>query len=328
MGAGQDNHVTRTFGMETTSARDLLNTDLPETRWTLEGLLPEGLALLAGKPKARKGWMALQIASAVVQGSSFLGRFQAEKGEVLAVLLEDSKARIKGRLEEQLSGEYIGMENFHTLYERPDLDTMRAWFQNHPRTRLVIIDTLERFRTTQSEKGSQYSLDYGFMANLKAIADEFHITVLALHHLRKGEITDPLESVNGTYGLVGACDTVLVLQKLSAEENASLFATGRDIEEIDFGLRFSPSCLFELCGDMRDLKMSDERKRVIEALRTAGESALSPKEVAGRSGLSHAVVKHILPSLARTTSRVQRLGVGKYKYVDAVVEVSSDASVH
>src|SRR5689334_10757709 len=56
--------------IEEFSAADLLAADLPEPRWAVEGVLPEGLNLLAGKPKLGKSWLALNIGIAVATGGT------------------------------------------------------------------------------------------------------------------------------------------------------------------------------------------------------------------------------------------------------------------
>lgn len=56
------------------TARELLETVFPEQHWAVPDILLEGLALLAGRPKMGKSWLALQIASAVGTGGMTLGR--------------------------------------------------------------------------------------------------------------------------------------------------------------------------------------------------------------------------------------------------------------
>ena len=50
---------------QTFTATDLMALELPNPRPAVQGLIPEGLTLLAGKPKTGKSWLALQIALAV-----------------------------------------------------------------------------------------------------------------------------------------------------------------------------------------------------------------------------------------------------------------------
>ena len=53
--------------------RDLLGADLPEPRFAVDGLLPEGLTFMAGAPKLGKWWLCLGLAIAVASGGRALG---------------------------------------------------------------------------------------------------------------------------------------------------------------------------------------------------------------------------------------------------------------
>ena len=67
----------------TFTAADLMKEDLPPVRWAVPGILPEGLSLLAGKPKLGKSWLALGLAVAKASGGVALGKIPVEQGEVL-----------------------------------------------------------------------------------------------------------------------------------------------------------------------------------------------------------------------------------------------------
>src|SRR5262245_12597609 len=67
-------------------------------RWAVEGILAEGLNLLAGAPKLGKSWFALNIALAVASGGTALGAIEVDAGEVLYLALEDTPRRLQSRL--------------------------------------------------------------------------------------------------------------------------------------------------------------------------------------------------------------------------------------
>ena len=66
----------------------------------ITGLLTTGLNLLASRPKYGKSFLALQMSSAVGTGRSLFG-LQAERGRVLFLALEDTRRRLRDRLEKQ-----------------------------------------------------------------------------------------------------------------------------------------------------------------------------------------------------------------------------------
>ena len=84
--------------LQTVTALELSQTELPEQRWAIVGLLLEGVALLVAKPKVGKSWLVLQLALIVALGhQEFLGEMAEEPGEVLYLALEDSQRRLKER---------------------------------------------------------------------------------------------------------------------------------------------------------------------------------------------------------------------------------------
>ena len=60
------------------SAKDLLSRELPPVKWSVPGVLPEGVTILAGKPKMGKSWLALGLCVAVASGGYALGKIPVE----------------------------------------------------------------------------------------------------------------------------------------------------------------------------------------------------------------------------------------------------------
>ncbi|MCL4673767.1 MAG: bifunctional DNA primase/polymerase, partial [Sphingomonadaceae bacterium] len=84
------------------SASQLAEMSFPPLRWAIPGLVPEGLALLAGKPKLGKSFFVLQMANAVATGDGrVFGVREIDAGDVLFCALEDSQRRLKDRLARQ-----------------------------------------------------------------------------------------------------------------------------------------------------------------------------------------------------------------------------------
>jgi hypothetical protein len=71
-------HRPRTF-----TAAELMAEALPEVRWLVPDVLPEGVTFLAGKPKLGKSWMVMGISLAVATGGVALGTKPVERGGVL-----------------------------------------------------------------------------------------------------------------------------------------------------------------------------------------------------------------------------------------------------
>ena len=86
------------FDLSIFNAIDLANMNLPEPRYVVEGVLPEGASLLVAKPKVGKSMLMQQIAVAVAMGGKALGKIDVEQGRVLYLMLEGSKRGLKRRL--------------------------------------------------------------------------------------------------------------------------------------------------------------------------------------------------------------------------------------
>ena len=89
---------------------------------------------------------------------------------------------------------------------------IEQFLTDHPDTKLVVIDTLQRVRSAGSDS-NLYANDYQDIGLLKKLADKRHIAILLIHHLRKLHDDDPMNMISGSTGLSGAADSTFVLQK-------------------------------------------------------------------------------------------------------------------
>ena len=225
--------------LETINAEDLQNRTYEPTPFLVDELIPEGLHILAGAPKIGKSWLALWLCLCVSQGQP-LWNFATTQGEALYLSLEDSFQRIQTRLFD------LTEDAPPTLHFAIMADTLKRGLEqqieqfltDHPDTKLVVIDTLQRVRSAGSDS-NLYANDYQDIGLLKKLADKRHIAILLIHHLRKLHDDDPMNMISGSTGLSGAADSTFVLQKSSRLANiASLHCTGRDIADRTLKLEF------------------------------------------------------------------------------------------
>ena len=218
--------------LETINAEDLQNRTYEPTPFLVDELIPEGLHILAGAPKIGKSWLALWLCLCVAQGQA-LWNFATTQGEALYLSLEDSFQRIQMRLFD------LTEDAPPTLHFAIMADTLKhgleqqigQFLTDHPATKLVVIDTLQRVRSAGSDS-NLYANDYQDIGLLKRLADRRHIAILLIHHLRKLHDDDPMNMISGSTGLSGAADSAFVLQKNARSANAaSLHCTGRDIPD-------------------------------------------------------------------------------------------------
>lgn len=291
----------RTFIPRILSAADLQNMVFPPPKWAVPGLIPEGLSILAGAPKAGKSFFALAVCLSVAQGGMALSSIETEAGDVLLIALEDPMPRLQRRIDSLALGE-AWPERLYVMNDCPrahegGIAFLDGWLEEHPGTRLVVIDTFQKFRKPQGRNSNAYEVDYEAAGGLKTVADRHNVGILVLHHTKKGETIDPLEGVSGTMGISGAADTTLVLKRARGQEKADLFITGRDVEERTLALKFDDMG-WKLEGDAEEVRRSDSRNAVLQAIEAAGYP-MTPKEIAEYMERPRGTVRRLVSELVK-----------------------------
>ena len=225
-------------------ALELQGENVEPPTWIVREVLPTGLAILCAPSKIGKSWMMMQLGLAVADGKEFLD-FKTNQSGVLYYALEDSKARLKDRLNKLLKGKKAPTNlRFVTQADTVDgglLEKIEEELRTFPGIKLIIIDTLQKVRGKAIRNESMYSGDYREMAKLKEYADNHKVCMLFVHHLRKMlDETDVFNMISGSTALMGAADTIFIISKKKRnDENANLSMTGRDIAQSDLVIAFS-----------------------------------------------------------------------------------------
>ncbi len=305
---------------EIISARELMSTEFKPVSFLVDGLLPEGAYLLAGRPKIGKSWLALQIAVDVARGVDCLGR-KTLQGDVLYLGLEDNKRRMQSRLQSlapavDMPACFEAALWWHRLNDG-GIDDLLAWAQRVARPRLIVADTIAKLRSPKGRSDDPYAHDYAVGEALKKISDAFTgLTVLAITHVRKAAADDVLDTISGTLGLTGAFDGAAVLDRKRGDAEGTLKIVGRDLEhDIELGVQWlADVARWRIVGDASEVKASAERRRILACLREAKEPLL-PSEIAEETGLPRGSVRHLIRKM-HTDGMVTRIeGKGrKHKY--------------
>jgi hypothetical protein len=268
----------------------------------VEGLLPQGATILAGRPKGGKSWLALQVALAVAASGSLPGGPAVVPGEVLYLALEDTEQRLKVRLERMLAAlatpapTRLSLVTTWRRLEDGGRDDLLAWLGQHAGARLVVVDTLAMLRSRGRGRG--YEDDYDTINGLRQLAARFGIALLVVHHVRKAAALDPFDAVLGTHGLTGPADTLWLLARSRAEGEAVLHLRGRDVGEQEPALSWDgDSGLWTLLGPAEERRLSKEQARVLEVLTRAGRPLRAP-ELAPLLGKAVATTRVLLWRMA------------------------------
>lgn len=229
------------------SAADLYKADLPPVKFIVKDILPEGTGMVSAPSKTGKSWLVLDMGLSVSAGIPFMG-YPTNQCGVLYLALEDSLARLQDRMKKVLNGS-PAPEQFYFAIKAPTiddglLDLFDLHFKEHPETKLVIIDTLQKVRGQSLPRESSYAQDYREMGIIKNFMDARGVTVFFVHHNRKMiDESDPFNMISGTTAIMGAADTIMIMTKdKRADQTATLHLTGRDIPQSSIVVKFDKDC--------------------------------------------------------------------------------------
>ena len=216
--------------LHTVSMNDLYEIVFQSRPPVIDGLLYSGTYLFAGAPKVGKSFFMAQLAYHISTGQK-LWDYEVHQGTVLYLALEDDYQRLQDRMSRMFGVE--GTDSLHFAVYAKQLgagldEQLEKFIRDHPDTRLIIIDTLQKIREVSADSYS-YANDYDIVGRMKQFADKNGVCLLLVHHTRKQQAGDRFEMISGTTGLLGCADGAFLLQK---EKRTDLCATleivGRD----------------------------------------------------------------------------------------------------
>ena len=219
--------------LSTLSMNELYEKVFPGKPPVVEGLLYPGVYLFVGAPKVGKSFLMAQLGYHVSQGLPLWG-YAVHRGTVLYLALEDNYPRLQRRLYRMFGVD--GTEHLRFSINAQTLGgglekQLDGFIKEHPDTRLIIIDTLQKIREAGEERYS-YASDYDVITKLKRFADASGVCVLLVHHTRKQQADDRFDKISGTNGLMGAADGAFLLQKERRTDSAAtLDISGRDLQD-------------------------------------------------------------------------------------------------
>jgi hypothetical protein len=299
------------------TAASLQHMTFPPVFYCVPDLIPEGLTIIAGKPKIGKSWLALDICIAIAMGRLCLGDRNPTQGEVLYAAMEDNPRRMQRRIDKVLSALSSSWPALFTLVhswrrlDKGGVDDIREWIENAENPRLIVLDTLAGVKPIRTQQG--YTEDYESLAALHRLANEKGVSIIVLHHTRKMEADDALDTVSGTLGLAGCADTVIVLNRTS--QGTTLYVRGRDIEEAEHAVSFDKyTCRWTILGNASDVQRSKQRGSILAVLADADEP-MGPNDIAAAAGMPANNTKQLLHKMT-ASGEVSKAGRGQYLHPD------------
>jgi hypothetical protein len=311
----------------------------PPLEYAVHGIVPEGFGLLVSPPKAGKSWLVCGIGLACAAGGLALGAINGPRRPVLYLALENGQRRLQSRSRRIMCGQPIPA-GIHFVTKAkpvqiiPMIDEFLARYSGDKP--LIFIDTLGKARPPRPAGADLYAFDYAIGTQLKDAIDKAPgATLLVVHHTRKAESSDFVDSVSGSQGVAGSADFVLVLSRKRHSDEATPAVTGRDVTEAEYALRVTDgvwqldgadlAAASETAGQRRlSDSLSDTRSdRSVEIFSAVSDSPkpVSPAEVSEKLGIEKDMVGRYLRRLAES-GYIRRTGRGLYKTVSETSELS------
>lgn len=215
------------------STAELMDAELPDTAWLIEGLLTEGaVAVVSGEPKTTKTWAALHMGLALAAGRKAFGEFWVPRPRpVAAFLTEDGRRGLRNRLRsfcaaQGLEPREVTRNMHHSCMKRIDLRRIEdatlllASVRMLPEPpALIVVDPLRNvIGNANEDKAHEMAPVLETMRALRALTGA---TIQFVHHASKiGESSKGRrggQKMRGSGAIHGAIDCGLYLDNLKGD---------------------------------------------------------------------------------------------------------------
>ena len=311
------------------SGIDLMNKELPEISWVINGIIPRTTRnLLVARPKTGKTYLALQWAIAVAAGIPVFGKYSVTQGQVLYMALEENEIRLRKTLDEVLIGFGIPMpKDFYYKTDCPPIDQgglahVTKWIQDMPNPILICIDVLKRFRAVNEGKNKGiYDADYEAVLGLKPISEKYNVAFLVTHHPNKrvaNSVSHIQDTISGSHGLTGGVDNYMIMTNPNGrgKELAELYKDGRYYGNEHSGTMYLTRREEDEGNGITWLETThestqgDERREILQCLR---DGFAKPSEIGEALGKNTSAVTQLLYKMMKSVpSLIEKTGYGKY----------------
>jgi len=307
-----------------TTAAKLKETEFPEIRWAVDGIIPEGLCVLAGEPKIGKSLIAVNICSAIASGVEAFGQRKCVVGTCCYISLEDKERRVKARIKQQCD---LWPDRFKLLTNGvpvigPDfyrlLDEMVMMW---PDLRAIVIDVLQKVIPQKNNNVADYDHYYKVLDPLHDWAMQNHVAVILITHKNKSKDDDasnPFSGIIGSVAIQGTADALVLLTKNHAKAkdpgnhdlaDGFLTITGREVTTEKISLEFNSEALtWVIRGEFKPVDATGNVNWMLIAS-VLSKSPLSPAGVRDMTGLNNSTVKSCLNRMCKAGILLNNEGI-------------------
>jgi hypothetical protein len=180
----------------------------------VQRLIPGGsIGAWGGKRASYKSWMGLSCALCISNGLEFCG-FKTEKCAVGYLDRENGYSELKKRvlmlekgLEIENSGEIYFLADYFKVDETDHLLQIENFIMKR-KIKIIFIDVYRRavsFDENDANRVSEFFVD-----RIKPLCERTGVSVIFLHHEKKGDSPDEMDNLRGSSDLVNYLDFVLL----------------------------------------------------------------------------------------------------------------------
>lgn len=189
------------------------------TSWILEGIIPQGVALmLGGEMKSLKTMFVFDIAIAVATGGKFLNKFQANGKQIVLVYSPESgKDKIYRRLHQLCWGHGLNPKDVSpsiiiitpqdiNLNDSTDLKRFKRTIEEY-RPNLIILDPLINLHRGLDENSAEIK---PLLDNIRSLLTCENMSLLLCHHLNKSHANHSAQHGLRGHGSIGGWNDGLI----------------------------------------------------------------------------------------------------------------------
>jgi len=294
------------------SLKELKMKEFAPINWVVKGMLPAGLIIVGGRPKVGKSFFCLDLVDAVATGSKCFGNMETSQGTAIYVSLEDGERRVNKRLNElSMNGNEKSFMLDTCLPVNGGLRRIiRKLKQKHDDLSLIVIDTMTHVILPPSKGTDNYNYYSMTLTSLQHLAAELNITLILMHHLKKGVEGNVFDRFLGSVGFQGAADTMLIIERKVTEEKGFFTVSSRDMGDNIFEMSFE-EMKWTYVGEAVLACDNANYITIAEAIKKAPESCLRAKDIIEKTGMIEGTVKTSLKRMLEN-GLLTKMGRGQY----------------
>ena len=291
----------------------LMETEYKDTAWIVKDLLPPGLSLIAGKPKAGKSFLCLDMGAHIAEGIPFLGK-ASQKGEVIFISLEDDERIIRRNRGNLWNTK--GIPNLYYLTDFPKgaqaITELNGIIQSNPELKLIVIDIIGCIiQYVSGDQSNRYDFISHTLDQFKQILKGTDVSIMMVHHVGKKDYALSQDKILGSTAYQGKVDTFWILEDKGTAY--SLIINGKVISgQQELSLTRGKDQPFSVI--LPPDPTPTEINKLLEFINSSNE-ALGPKQISKIMDKDTNIIGQMLYRLINQ-GLIAKLGKGQYVSLD------------